>query len=157
MQPVPAKWRMRAATVFCGALGVLVFPRPSLWWAAWFVFVPWLLVIKHASTGREAAIRGWWGAVGFLLAVHYWLLPSTTIFLPVIAALLGLLWMPWAALVRHLLQRAHTARDLAAAVAVVPAGWVLIEVARSWSALGGPWALLGASQWQVPAMLAPAC
>jgi apolipoprotein N-acyltransferase len=156
MQPVPAKWRLRAATLLCGAVGVLVFPRPSLWWAAWFVFAPWLLIIKRAPTTREAAIRGWWGAVGFLLAVHYWLLPSTTVFLPVIAALLGLLWMPWAALTRHLLQRAHTARGLAAAVGVVPAGWVLIEVARSWSALGGPWGLLGASQWSIPAMLAPA-
>jgi apolipoprotein N-acyltransferase len=120
------------------------------------VFAPWLLLVKHAPTGREAAIRGWWGAVGFLLAVHYWLLPSTTLFLPVIAALLGLLWMPWAALARHLLQRTQSPWELAAAVAVVPAGWVLIEVARSWSALGGPWGLLGASQWQTPTMLAPA-
>jgi apolipoprotein N-acyltransferase len=43
-----------------------------------------------------------------------------------------------------------------AALAVVPAGWVLIEAIRSWSALGGPWGLIGASQWRAPAFLAPA-
>lgn len=33
---------------------------------------------------------------------------------------------------------------------------MLIEVARSWSALGGPWALLGTSQWRTPVQLASA-
>jgi apolipoprotein N-acyltransferase len=33
---------------------------------------------------------------------------------------------------------------------------VVIEAVRSWSSLGGPWGLLGASQWRVPALLAPA-
>ena len=37
---------------------------------------------------------------------------------------------------------------------VVPSYWLVIEWIRSWQALGGPWALLGASQWQHPAVLA---
>jgi apolipoprotein N-acyltransferase len=44
-------------------------------------------------------------------------------------------------------------RSLAALV-VVPSYWLLVEWIRSWQALGGPWALLGASQWQHPVMLA---
>ncbi|NGO73585.1 apolipoprotein N-acyltransferase, partial [Streptomyces boncukensis] len=37
----------------------------------------------------------------------------------------------------------------AAAVVVLPSGWLLVELIRSWEYLGGPWGLLGASQWQV--------
>ena len=154
--PLPGRWWMRGAALLCGAVVVIVFPRPTLWWAAWFMLTPWLIVIRRAPSAREAAVRGWWAAVGFLVAVHYWLLPSTTVFLPVIAALLGLLWVPWAALAWRLLSGELTRRRIAAALAVIPAGWVLIEAARSWSALGGPWGLLGASQWRTPPLLASA-
>ncbi len=41
-----------------------------------------------------------------------------------------------------------------AALAVVPSCWLLTEWLRSWQALGGPWAVYGASQWQHPAVLA---
>jgi apolipoprotein N-acyltransferase len=85
-----------------------------------------------------------------------WLLPSTTLFLPVIAALLGILWLPWAALSWRLLSGELTPRRLAAALIVVPAGWVLVEATRLWAALGGPWGLLGASQWRAPSLLASA-
>ena len=37
---------------------------------------------------------------------------------------------------------------------MVPSVWLVVELIRSWQALGGPWALLGASQWQHPTMLA---
>ena len=37
---------------------------------------------------------------------------------------------------------------------VVPSYWLVIEWIRSWQGFGGPWALLGASQWQHPAVLA---
>src|SRR5262244_4505243 len=47
-----------------------------------------------------------------------------------------------------------TAGRSLAALVVVPSYWLLVEWIRSWQALGGPWALLGASQWQHPAMLA---
>jgi apolipoprotein N-acyltransferase len=154
--PLPGRWRMRGAALLCGAVVVIVFPRPTLWWAAWFMLTPWLIVIRRAPSAREAAVRGWWAAVGFLVAVHYWLLPSTTVFLPVIATLLGLLWVPWAALAWRLLSGELTPRRLAAALVVIPAGWVLIEAARSWSALGGPWGLIGASQWRAPPLLAAA-
>jgi apolipoprotein N-acyltransferase len=32
---------------------------------------------------------------------------------------------------------------------VLPSGWLAVELVRSWQGLGGPWGMLGASQWQV--------
>jgi apolipoprotein N-acyltransferase len=42
---------------------------------------------------------------------------------------------------------------LGAALVLVPAGFVVGEAVRSWDALGGPWGLLGASQWNAPVLL----
>jgi apolipoprotein N-acyltransferase len=39
------------------------------------------------------------------------------------------------------------------ALAAIPSVWVLIETVRSWKPFGGPWALLGTSQWNHPAEL----
>jgi apolipoprotein N-acyltransferase len=149
-------WRLRLAALACGAIPVLSFPKPQLWWLAWVSLVPWLLVIRRAPDVRGAAACGWWGAFGFLIAMHYWLLPSTTVLLPVAAALLALLWMPWAGVCWLVLTRSRSAFVLLAAVTVPPAMWVLVESVRAWSALGGPWGLLGASQWRSPVFLAPA-
>jgi apolipoprotein N-acyltransferase len=41
-------------------------------------------------------------------------------------------------------------------VVVLPSAWVMAEAVRSLPNLGGPWALLGASQWNQPATLASA-
>jgi apolipoprotein N-acyltransferase len=41
-------------------------------------------------------------------------------------------------------------------VLVLPSAWTAAEAVRSWQSLGGPWALLGASQWNQPATLASA-
>jgi apolipoprotein N-acyltransferase len=45
---------------------------------------------------------------------------------------------------------------LAAALVLVPSAFVAGEALRSWEALGGPWGLLGASQWNAPALLSVA-
>ncbi len=80
-------------------------------------------------------------------------------------------FLAWFALVPGLLamHRSPSARGLAvwgllrppvsagralAAVVVVPCVWLVIDLIRSWQALGGPWALYGASQWRHPVMLA---
>jgi apolipoprotein N-acyltransferase len=157
MRPaVPQRWRWRAATLLAGALPVLAFPQPALWWSAWFALVPWLLLIRRAPSAREAAVRGWWGAAGLLTAVHYWLLPNAGPFLAVIVGLVAMLWIPWAMTVWGLLSRAPSGPRLVAAMLIIPAGWTIVEALRSWSALGGPWGLLGASQWRAPPFLAPA-
>ncbi|MBM7442259.1 apolipoprotein N-acyltransferase [Streptomyces sp. HB132] len=141
------------AALFAGALPALTFPAPSLWWLAYVALVPWLLLIRSAGTGRRAAADGWLGGVGFMLAVHHWLMPSLHVFIVVLAALLGLLWAPWGLLVARLLGGSPSALRSVAAVAVVPSGWLMIELVRSWEGLGGPWGLLGASQWDVPPAL----
>ncbi|WP_406264773.1 apolipoprotein N-acyltransferase [Streptomyces sp. NBC_00191] len=143
------RWRAVAA-VAAGALPALAFPEPSLWWFAYVALVPWMLLVRDAPTGRRAAVEGWLGGIGFMIAVHHWLIPSLHVFIVLIAALLGLLWAPWGWLVWSLLsgRRPRPARAVAA-LAVVPSGWLMIELVRSWEGLGGPWGLLGASQWQV--------
>ncbi|MBT2482004.1 apolipoprotein N-acyltransferase [Streptomyces sp. ISL-94] len=156
MVPVPSGWFLRwraPAAVAAGALPALAFPAPALWWFAYVALVPWMLLLRSAPSGRRAALEGWLGGAGFIVAVHHWLLPSLHVFLLPVAALLGLLWIPWALLVRDLLGGLPAARRAGAALVLVPAGWLLSELARSWQGLGGPWGLLGASQWQVPPAL----
>ncbi|MFJ8695742.1 apolipoprotein N-acyltransferase [Streptomyces roseolilacinus] len=145
-----SRWGRGAAAVLAGALPALAFPSPSLWWLAYVALVPWLLLLRAAPTGRRAALDGWLGGTGFMLAVHHWLMPNLHVFILVLAALLGLLWAPWGWLAREALRGAPVSWGRAgAACAVVPSGWLMVEVVRSWEGLGGPWGLLGASQWQV--------
>ncbi|MHC5905759.1 apolipoprotein N-acyltransferase [Streptomyces sp. S6] len=155
----PASPRRRAAlAVLAGALPVLAFPAPGLWWWAYVALVPWMLLVRTAPTGRRAVYEGWAGGFGFMLAMHHWLLPSLNVFTFVIAGLLGALWAPWGWLVRRLLgggadrpdePRAPRPRDAATALLVLPSAWLAVELVRSWQGLGGPWGMLGATQWQV--------
>lgn len=149
-------WRERGLAVLAGAVPVLAYPQPTLWQLAWVALVPWLLVVRSAPTLRAALARGYWAAGGFLVAMQYWLLPNTGPLLLVAAVLLGALWLPWSAAVWWTLAGPVTARRALVAVPVVAAVWLLIEAVRSWSALGGPWGLLGASQWRAPRLLASA-
>lgn len=137
------------AAVAAGALVALAFPEPSLWWFAYVALVPWMLLVRTAPTGRRAAVEGWLGGLGFMVAMHHWLIPSLHVFLVVLAALLGLMWAPWGWLVWSSLSGTPSPARAAASLAVVPSGWLMIELARSWQGLGGPWGLLGASQWEV--------
>lgn len=92
------------AAVAAGALPALAFPAPSLWWLAYGALVPWLLLVRSAPTGRRAALDGWLGGTGFMIAVHHWLWPDLHVFIVVLALLLGALWAPWGWLVRRLLS-----------------------------------------------------
>ncbi len=146
-------WTRGAVALGAGALPALAFPEPSLWWLAYAALVPWILLARSAPTGRRAALDGWLGGAGFLLAVHHWLMPSLHVFIVVLAALLGLVWVPWGWLVRRLLHGRPGPARAAAALVLLPSAWLLAELVRSWQYLGGPWGLLGASQWQVPPAL----
>lgn len=176
-RPLPPKLRSTLA-VLAGALPVLAFPAPSLWWWAYVALVPWMLLIRSAPSARRAAYDGWCGGFGFMLAMHHWLLPSLNVFIFVLAALLGALWAPWGWLTHRLLggggggdgdgdepgpvqgqgqgpapeqgakPRSATPTP-AAALLLLPSAWLAIELIRSWQGLGGPWGMLGASQWQV--------
>ncbi|MFG2720439.1 apolipoprotein N-acyltransferase [Streptomyces sp. NPDC048416] len=142
-------WWRGAAALLAGALPALAFPAPALWWLAYVALVPLLLLVRSADSVRRAALDGWLGGTGFMLAVHHWLLPSLNVFIVVLAGLLGLLWAPWGVLVRSTLGGRPSALRALTAVAVVPSGWLMVELVRSWQGLGGPWGLLGASQWEV--------
>jgi apolipoprotein N-acyltransferase len=146
----PARYGALAA----GAVPVLAFPAPNLEYLAWFALVPGLLLMRAAPSAREAAVRAWWFGAGFITAAHYWLLPSIGPALALVAIVLGACWAGVGVSARALLRPPMTAGRSLAALAVVPGFWLLVEWIRSWQALGGPWALLGASQWQHPAMLA---
>jgi apolipoprotein N-acyltransferase len=148
-QWLASPWRRGITAVLAGALPVFAFPAPSWWWFAYIALVPWILLARSAPTGRRASFDGWLGGLGFMLAVHHWLLPSLHVFTVVIAALLGALWAPWAWLVRRFLAGVPSAGRVGAALVVLPSGWLVVELARSWQGLGGPWGLLGSSQWQV--------
>ncbi|MFF7041912.1 apolipoprotein N-acyltransferase [Streptomyces massasporeus] len=141
-------WRRSAAAAVAGALPVLAFPAPSLWWCAYAALVPWILLLRTAPTGKRAALDGWCGGLGFMLAMHHWLLPSLHVFTIVLAALLGALWAPWGWLVRRLLGGLPSPGRVAVALLVLPSGWLAVELVRSWQGLGGPWGMLGSSQWQ---------
>jgi apolipoprotein N-acyltransferase len=144
-----SRWWRAVAAVVAGALPMAAFPAPSWWWFAYVCLVPWILLARSAPTARRAAYDGWLGGFGFMTAVHHWLIPSLNVFTFVIAALLGALWAPWGLLVRRFLAGVPSPRRIGAALLVLPSGWLLAELVRSWQGLGGPWGLLGSSQWQV--------
>jgi apolipoprotein N-acyltransferase len=155
---VMAVWRaltkpIRYAALLAGALPVLAFPAANLEFLAWFGLVPGLLIMRVSPSAREAAVRGWWYGAGFILAAHYWLAPNIGPALLLVAIVLGALWIPVAVSTWLLLRPPASAARAAAALLVVPSWWLVIEWIRSWQALGGPWALLGVSQWQHPAVL----
>ncbi|MFI1357828.1 apolipoprotein N-acyltransferase [Streptomyces sp. NPDC020898] len=142
-------WRRSAVAALAGALPMFAFPAPSLWWFAYVALVPWILLVRSAPTWKRAAYDGWFGGFGFILAVHHWLLPSLHVFTLVIAALMGVLWVPWGLLVRRFLAGRPSAGQVAAGLVVLPSGWLMVELIRSWQGLGGPWGMIGSSQWQV--------
>jgi len=153
---VPAALRPAArwAALVAGAIPLLAFPGPDLSVVAWFGLVPGLLIISRAPTMREAAIRGWWLGSGYIVAAMYWLAPEIGPAVLLVAAVFGVLQAPFGMAARALLRPPLTATRALAALIVVPSCWLLAEWLRSWQALGGPWAVLGASQWQHPAVLA---
>ena len=153
-----ALWRAltkpaRYAALVAGALPVLAFPAPDFGFLAWFALVPGLLLMRASPTAREAGVRGWWFGAGFIFAAHYWLLPNIGPALLLVAIVMGALWIPVAVSIWILLRPPVTAARGLGALVVVPSYWLVIEWIRSWQGFGGPWALLGASQWQHPAVL----
>jgi len=144
------------AALLVGTLPAAAFPAPSWWWLAWFGLVPLLLVVRAAPTPRGAAVRAWCGVGGFVLATQYWLALSIGPMLALLAIGLGALWLPWGWFAHRLLSTPVTPARTVAALMVLPAAWVLAEAVRSWPALGGPWASLGASQSNQPVTLASA-
>jgi apolipoprotein N-acyltransferase len=143
----------RYAALLAGGLPVLAFPTLNLEFLGWCGLVPGLLLIHRSPSPREAAVRGWWFGAGFVLAALYWLAPNIGPALLLAAVVFGALWTGFGVAVWGLLRPPVSAARALAAIVVVPSCWVLTEWARSWQGFGGPWAVLGTSQWQHPAVL----
>jgi apolipoprotein N-acyltransferase len=137
-----------------GAVPLLAFPAPGLWFVAWFGLVPGLWLIQRSPSAREAAARGWWLGTGYYLAAMWWLAPEIGPGVLIVAVVFGVLLAPFGVAVWALLRPPVTAVRALAALVVVPSYWLVTEWIRSWQAIGGPWAVFGASQWQHPAVLA---
>src|SRR6202012_5335748 len=145
----------RGAALAVGAVvPLLAFPAPDLSVVAWFGLVPGLLVIRRSPSAREAAVRGWWLGCGYIVAAMYWLWPEIGPAVVLVAVVFGVLQTPFGVSAWALLRPPLTTARALAALVVVPSCWLLAEWGRSWQALGGRWAVLGASQWQHPAVLA---
>jgi apolipoprotein N-acyltransferase len=147
--------RDRWLALLVGALvAILVFPAPNLEWLAWFGLVPGMLLITRAPTLRDAWSRAWWFGAGYVMAAMYWMAPEIGPGLILLGAALGVLWVPYGIALWTLLRSPLSWRRAGLAIVVVPSCWLFGEWIRSWQALGGPWDVYGASQWQHPAILA---
>ena len=140
--------------LLAGALPILSFPAANLEFLAWFGLVPGLLLIVRSPSAREGGIRAWWLGAGYLIAALYWMTPEIGPAVLLVGAVFGVLWVPFGAAAQKLLRPPLSWPRALAALVVVPSCWLLTEWLRSWQALGGPWAVFGASQWQHPAVLA---
>jgi apolipoprotein N-acyltransferase len=140
--------------LLAGALLVLTFPDANLVFLAWFGLVPGLVLIVRSPSAREGGIRAWWLGAGYLIAALYWMAPEIGPAVLLVAAAVGVLWVPFGVAAWKLLRPPVSWLRALAALVVVPSCWLLSEWLRSWQALGGPWAVYGASQWQHPAVLA---
>ena len=145
---------VRYAVLLSGAVPILAFPAANLEFLGWIGLVPGLALMQAAPTRREAAVRGWWFGTGYLLAAMYWLAPNLGPAVLLVAIVLGFLWTAVGLAVWAFTRPPVTLRRAAAALTVVPSVWLVTEWIRSWQGIGGPWAVLGASQWQHPAFLA---
>ena len=140
--------------LLAGALPILSFPAANLEFLAWFGLVPGLVLIARSPTAREGGIRAWWLGAGYLIAALYWMAPEIGPGVLLVAAVFGVLWVPFGVAAQKLLRPPLTWPRALGALAVLPSCWLLTEWLRSWQALGGPWAVYGVSQWQHPAVLA---
>lgn len=148
-----ARWVDRGLAVVFGVLPALAFPEPSIWILGVVGLVPLFWMTCNAPTCSEALWRVWFGGIGFFIAVHHWLVPVTGPFVLPLAMALALLWIPWGGILWALFGTERNGPRLVCALLLVPSAWVVAEYLRSWEHLGGPWGLLGATQWQNHALL----
>ena len=140
--------------LLAGALPLVAFPAPNLEFLAWVALVPGLVMIVRAPALREAWVRTWWFGAGYLIAALYWMAPQIGPGVLLLGAVFGGLWVPFGVAAWRLIRPPVTWLRALAALVIVPSGWLFVEWIRSWQALGGPWDVYGASQWQHPAVLA---
>ncbi len=149
MNSIARRWAPRVGIAALGAISSLAFPAPAWWWLGWVGLVPIFVLIALATTRREAMLRAWLAGAGFLVALHYWLIPFMGWFTIPVGAFVGLFWLPIGMAVWSFLRPGVEPWRQGVALVVVPATWVVIEWVRSWEYLAGSWGLWGATQWQI--------
>lgn len=147
------RWLARLMVVMAAATLSLAFPDPGFWWLGWLGLAPVMALIALSPSRRESLFRGWLAGVGYLTALHYWVIPHTGVFTIILAAFVGLFWLPLGLAAWWSLGPDAGRRRRMAGLAVLPSVWVVIEAVRSWEYLGGTWGLLGLSQWNSALML----
>ncbi len=148
-----ARWLGRLTALSLGAVLSLVFPEPGLWWMGWIWLAPILIVIARSPRRSESLWRSWLAGIGYLTALHYWVVPYTGVFTILLAAFVGLFWLPLGLVCWWGLSTSAGPEQRTASLVLIPSVWVLIEAVRSWEYFGGTWGLLGLSQWQVALVL----
>jgi apolipoprotein N-acyltransferase len=144
-----------------GALVCLSFPTvifgwrvPEMGWLAWFALVPLVVAVREASPRRAFALTFVMGLVAYSGSL-YWIframntygkLPAATsalvmaLMIVILAAYIALAPM----LARLIKERWH-----GELIALLPACWVAVELARNYGPVGGfPWADVSMSQWR---------
>ncbi len=138
----------------------MCFPEWNAWFLAWVCLAP-LLVLLPGLSFKDAGL--WSLAAGFAanLGTLYWVYPTcraaqvnvfvSGLALVSLSAYMALYWGAFGLLVRLFQGVPDMARPLLAAAA-----WAALEWGRSHWFTGFPWLLLASSQWNRPALLAPA-
>lgn len=153
LEEISSRWLIRLAVLATSAALSLAFPDPGLWWLGWVGLGPVIAMIAWSPSRAEAMKRSWLGGVGYLTSLHYWVIPHTGVFTVILAAFVGLFWVPLGVICWWAMGREAPPSRRRAAPIVVPSVWVAIEAVRSWEYLGGTWGLLGLSQWRSTLLL----
>ena len=139
--------------VLSGALLMLSFPSPNLYFLAFGAFVPLLFIIE----GKNALASGVFAFLAGMVAncgIFYWLFPmirlntgswvQSFICLIALSAYMSLYFAVWAAV------SAASRKRISGIMWYVFMGalWAALEYARTYFLTGFPWALVGYSQWR---------
>jgi apolipoprotein N-acyltransferase len=157
-----------------GALQVLIFPTPNLYWLSWVALAPLLLAVLNArraevrvpaslggeypqpATPGQAFLLGWLSGVVWYAGSCYWVMYTMHIYggLPTAVAAgvlalfclyLGLHGGIFALLLAWAARLSKLRAGTRLALLVAPFAWVAVEFART-RITGFPWDLLGTAQ-----------
>lgn len=116
-----------------------------------------LLVMWEGASPRRAAQLGFWFTAGLFLAGTYWIYHSVHVIgnAPIWVAVFLMVAMisilaGYSALFGYLQARWLPQSGLLRWVAILPAGWVVVEWFRGWFLSGFPWLALGYTQLDTP-------
>lgn len=153
-------------TALSGALVALCFPTvffgrhlPEMGWLAWIALVPLVIVVLDASPRRAFALAFISGLVAYGGSLywiyralhHYGKLPPLASSL--VLALMILILAAYIALAPAIARFIQT-RWRGEMIALLPACWASVELARNYGPAGGfPWANIAMSQWRALSMI----